>query len=92
MIRYDPTVPRVGFGIAALLMSALTVSLMVVLPVELEQDSPDLVVRAAPDRTAAAARAAGALPLRCTVPAAVNAPLFVAARPAEPDTQCKEQS
>jgi hypothetical protein len=85
-------VPRIGFGIAALVMSALTVSLMVVLPSELEQDSPALALRAGPHRAAAEPAAADALHLRCTVPPAVNTPLFSAARVTEPDPRCKQQS
>jgi hypothetical protein len=92
LIRYDPPVPRIGFGIAALIMSAFTVSLMVVLPSELEQHSPALAVGAEAHRAAAVPRPAGAMHLRCTVPAAVNAPLLSAARAPAPDPQCKQQS
>ena len=92
MIQYDPAAPRVGFGIAALLMSAFTVSLMVVLPLELEQDSASPVLRAAAPATPAETRAAGALPLRCAVAAAVNTPLFAAARLTGTDPQCKARS
>ena len=92
MIRYDPTAPRVGFGIAALLMSAFTVGLIVVLPLEMEQDDASLIPLAAPHDAAAEPRAAGELSLRCTVPPAINVPLFSAVRLTGPDPQCKEPS
>ena len=92
MIRYNPAVPRIGFGIAAMIMSALTFSLMVVLPSELEQASPALALRAEPDGAAAHSRAAGALPFRCAVATAVNAPLFSLVRLTGPDPQCKQPS
>jgi hypothetical protein len=91
LIRYDPPAPGIGFGIAALIMSALTVSLMVVLPSELEQDGPALALRADPNDAAAGLRSA-ALHLRCTVPVAVNAPLFSAARVTRPDPRCGQRS
>ena len=92
MIRYDPPVPRVGFGIAALIMSVTTFSVMVVLPAALEQDTSVLAVRTDMHRTAAAARAASAMSLRCTVPPAVNAPLFSTTRATESDPECKQPS
>lgn len=91
MIRFDPPVPRFGFGIAALVMSALSVSMMVVLPAELEQDSHALAVRAEAPRTAMGLRPEATL-MRCTVPAAFNAPLFSAARATGPDPRCKQNS
>jgi hypothetical protein len=92
LIRYEPTLPRVGFGVAALIMTALTFGLMVVLPSRLESESPAFVVRAGAHRAAADPRAAGTLQWRCTVPAAVNAPLFGTARAFAADPRCKQQS
>ena len=89
-MRFDPPVPRIAAGIAALAMSALTVSLMVLLPSELEQNSPVLAARAEAHRAAADPGSEGTL--RCTVPAAFNAPLFPAARAAAPDPRCKQSS
>lgn len=91
MIRFDPPVPRIGFGIAALVMSALTFGLMVVLPSELEQDSHALAVRAEAPRAAMDLRSEATL-IRCMVPAAFNAPLFSAARETGPDPGCKPNS
>jgi len=92
LIRYDPTPPRVGFGIAALFMAALTVGLMVVLPAELEADSAAFVLSAGPHRAAAGASASAMLHFRCTVPPAFNAPLFWTARTRGADARCKQQS
>ena len=39
MNRYEPPQPRVACGIAALLMTAATIGLMVVLPSKMEADS-----------------------------------------------------
>jgi hypothetical protein len=84
-------VPRIGAGVAALAMSALSVSLMVVLPSELEQRSHVLAGRAQTHRAAAEPRSDDAH-LRCTVPAALNAPLFPAIRATAPDPRCKQHS
>ena len=92
LIRYDPPVPRVGFGIAAVVMSAATFGLLVVLPAALEQDNSVLALHADSPRTAAAAHPTDLMHLRCTVPAAVNAPLFLSVPPSEPDPQCKHPS
>jgi hypothetical protein len=92
LIRYKPALPRIGFGIAALLMTALTFGLMIVLPSELEAGSDAVALRTGPHRTSAAASASGTLHFRCTVPPAVNAPLFWTARTREADARCKQQS
>ena len=92
MIRYDPPVPRVGFGIAAVIMSAATFGLMVVLPAALEQDNSVLALRADSPHIAAVAQPPDLMHLRCTVPAAVNAPLFIAVPLSEPDPRCKQPS
>ena len=91
MIRFDPPVPRIGAGIAALAMSALTVGLMVVLPSEYEQDSHVLAARAEAHQAAADPGPEGRL-LRCTVPAAFNAPLFPLARATTPEPRCGQNS
>ncbi len=91
MNRFDPPVPRIGAGIAALAMSALTVGLMVILPSELEQDSHVLAARAAAHRAAADPGLEGT-PLRCAVPAAFNAPLSPQARATAPEPRCKQTS
>jgi len=92
VIRFDPPVPRLGAGIAALAMSALTVCVMVVVPSELEQNSRVVVaVRAEAQRAAAVPAPEGTL-LRCTVPAALNAPLFPAAPATALDPRCKQNS
>ena len=92
MIQYNPPVPRIGFGIAAVIMTAVTFGLMVVLPSGLEQQSSTLAVRAEPNRTAAKPLASDMLNLPCAVTTAVNTPLFASA-PATPlDPQCKQPS
>ena len=90
LIRYDPQAPRVGFGLAAVVMSAATFGLMVVLPSVLEQDGLGLALRIDAHRAAADVQPSEVKNIRCTVPAAGNAPLFSAVRVA--DTQCKQQS
>jgi len=92
VIRYEPSVPRVRVGVAALIMATLTFGLMVVLPSALEADSNALVLRAEAHRAAALARSAVTLQLRCTVSPAVNAPLFPTARAHGIDPRCKQHS
>jgi hypothetical protein len=92
LIHYDPPAPRLGFGIAAVIMSALTFSLMVVLPSGLEQQSSTLAQRTDPPRTAARPPASDVLNVPCTVAAAVNAPLFAGASSTAIDHQCKQPS
>ena len=89
MNRYEPVVPRLRFGAAAVIMATLTFGLMIVLPSKLETDANALAMRAEARESAAAA---GTLHLRCTVPPAFNAPLFPTARENEVDTRCKEPS
>jgi len=91
LTRFDPAVPRIGAGIAALGVSALTFGLMVILPSGLEQKTSVLAVRAEAHGAAASAVPEHAQ-LRCTVPSAFNAPLFPAARAATPDPHCKPTS
>ena len=101
MIRYELPVPRASFAIAAVIMSAATFGLMVVLPaaleqdnsvVALEQDKSVVALRADSPRIAAAAQPADLMHLWCTVPAAVNAPLFLSVPLSEPDPRCKDPS
>ena len=92
MIQYNPPVPRIGFGIAAVVMSALTFGLMVALPSALEEQSTTLALRAEPPRTAARPPASDTLYVPCAVAAAVNAPLFVGAPSIAADQQCKQPS
>jgi hypothetical protein len=92
LIEYNPPVPRIGFGIAAVVMSAITFSLMVVLPSALEQETYSLAQRAEPHRTAAIPPAADTLNVPCTVAAAVNTPLFPRAPATAADTKCKQPS
>jgi hypothetical protein len=92
LIRYDPHVPRVGFGFAAVVMSAVTFGLMVVLPSVVEQDGFALALRIDAHHTTADMQPSKVRDIRCTVPAAVNAPLFAAVRITEPDAPCKQPS
>ena len=92
LIQYNPPVPRIGFGIAAFIMSAVTFGLMVVLPSGLEQQSFTLAVQAEPHRTAAKPPASDMLDLPCTVAIAVNTSLFAGAPATAVDPQCKQPS
>jgi hypothetical protein len=92
LIEYNPPVPRLGFGIAAVIMSALTFSLMVALPSELEDESSTLALRAEPHRTAANPPAEDTLNVPCAVAVAVTTPLFAGASATPPDPKCKQPS
>jgi len=92
LIQYTPPVPRIGFAVAAVVMSALTFSLMVALPSALEDPSSTLALRAEPHRTAARPPASDMLNIPCAVAAAVNAPLFSGTPATATDHQCKQPS
>lgn len=92
MIQYDPPVPRIGLGVAAVIMSALTFSLMVALPSELEQQDVTLAARPELHRTAANRPAPDTLDLPCAVATAVNAPLFAGAPAMASEPKCKQPS
>ena len=92
MIQYNPPVRRIGFGVAAVVMSAITFCLMVVLPSSLAQEGSTLALRAEPHRTAAKPPASDVLDLPCAVAAAVNAPLIAGTPVSAPDRQCKQPS
>jgi hypothetical protein len=92
LIRYDPRAPRIGFGIAAVIMSALTLSLMVVVPSALEQQSSTLAQRTEAPRTAAIHPGSDVLNVPCTVAAAINTPLFAGASTTATNQQCKQPS
>ena len=92
MIEYTPPVPRIGFGVAAVVMSAITFGLMVVLPSALEQESSTLALRAEPHRTAASRPAADTFDAPCAVAAAFNAPLFPQTPATPADPKCKQPS
>ena len=42
MNRYQPSYPRAAFGLAAMLMTAITIGVLVVLPSRMEPDSQEL--------------------------------------------------
>ena len=92
MIRYEPTLPRVSFGIAASIMAVLTFGLMVVLPAELENNTEALALRTEVQRAAVTPPPAEPLELRCTVPVALSGPLSLAAPVLGPDPRCARQS
>jgi hypothetical protein len=92
LIEYNPPVPRIGFSVAAVIMSALTFSLMVVLPSGLEQQSSTLAHRTEPRRTAANPPSADTLDVPCAIAAAVNAPLFAGTPASAVDPKCKQPS
>ena len=92
LIQYNPPVPRIGFAVAAVILSALTLSLMVALPSALEEQGSTLARRAEPHRTAAKPPASDLLNLPCAVAAAVNAPLFAGTPATATDQQCKQPS
>lgn len=81
MNRYQPDEPRLALGLAAVIMSALTIGLLVVLPSKMEPDSQAFAMLA----TANANPCASTIQLRCTDPyAAPSAASAVEAK-------CKEQ-
>jgi len=41
MNRYQPLIPRVAFGIAAVAMTAITIGVSVVMPAKMDSDSPE---------------------------------------------------
>jgi hypothetical protein len=41
MNRYQPLIPRVAFGIAAVAMTAITIGVSVIMPAKMDSDSPE---------------------------------------------------
>ena len=41
MNRYEPLIPRVAFGIAAVAMTAITIGGSVIMPAKMDSDSPE---------------------------------------------------
>jgi hypothetical protein len=41
MNRYQPLIPRVTFGIAAVAMTAITIGVSVIMPAKMDSDSPE---------------------------------------------------
>ena len=41
MNRYEPLIPRVAFGIAAVAMTAITLGVSVIMPTKMDSDSPE---------------------------------------------------
>jgi hypothetical protein len=41
MNRYEPLIPRVAFGIAAVAMTAITLGVSVIMPTKMDPDSPE---------------------------------------------------
>jgi hypothetical protein len=41
MNRYEPLIPRVAFGIAAVAMTAITIGVSVIMPAKMDFDSPE---------------------------------------------------
>ena len=54
MIRYQPLIPRVAFGIAAVAMTAITIGVSVIMPAKMDSDSREPRVLAALKVTAPA--------------------------------------
>jgi hypothetical protein len=54
MNRYEPSIPRVAFGIAAITMTAITIGVSVVMPAKMDSDSREPRVLAALKVTAPA--------------------------------------
>ena len=42
MNRYEPLIPRVAFGIAAVAMTAITIGVSVIMPAKMDSDSREL--------------------------------------------------
>jgi hypothetical protein len=85
MNRYQPNEPRLVLGLAAMIMSALTIGLLVVVPSKMEPDSQAFAMLTTANSTAVDPCANPAL-LRCIDPSAwPNASSAV-------EPKCKEQS
>jgi hypothetical protein len=78
MIRYEPETPRAACGIAALLMTAVTLWVLVVVPSQMEQESQMFSMLAMSNFTAANLCAAATL--KCTAPPTVRSPASSAER------------
>jgi hypothetical protein len=89
MNRYETTPPRVAFGFAAMIMTAITIGVLVVLPSKMEPESQAFGTWAAAN--SAAANPCAAANLKCVDLASVrksaSAPQSFAA-----DPKCKDQS
>ena len=58
MNRYQPLIPRVAFGIAAVAMTAITIGVALVMPAKMDSDSPEPRMLAALKVTASASTGA----------------------------------
>jgi len=67
MIRYESSIPRTAFGIAAITLSAITLGLTVVLPASLASGRPEARVLAAPHAGSQAIREVAINPARIDV-------------------------
>ena len=90
MNRYEPTCPRIALGLAAIIMSAITIGLLVVLPSKMEPESQEFTLLTV--ASSAATNPCAALSLKCmnlaVWPGITSTPVQVLG--AEP--RCKEQS
>jgi len=60
MNRYEPSIPRVAFGIAAVAMTAITIGVSVIMPAKMDSDSHEPRMLAAPKVTTPASTDVGA--------------------------------
>jgi len=67
MNRYESSIPRTAFGIAAITLSAITLGLLVILPASLTSGRPEARVLAAPHAGSQAIREVAIDPARIDV-------------------------
>jgi hypothetical protein len=90
MNRYEPSIPRAAFGVAAIAMTALTISMAVILPAWMEPGYQEV-------GTLAASRAVSPAPTEVVIhPARINVVgvrgrELVSAQVRDVDPKCKQQ-
>ena len=67
MNRYESSIPRTAFGIAAITLSAITLGLLVILPASLTSERQEALVLAAPHAGSQAIREVAINPARIDV-------------------------
>ncbi len=87
---YHPTGPRLAIGLAAMIMSAITISVLVVLPSKMEPDSQTFAMLASASFVTALPCATAYF--KCVDLAAVRESASVPIQVVRADPRCKEQS
>jgi hypothetical protein len=90
MKRYEPPCPRVAFGFAAMVMTAITIGALVVLPSKMEPDSRAFALMEAAN--SAATNPCAAAQLKCVDLAAMNDSALAPVQAPAANLKCREQS